>query len=202
MAAPAWSIARAKKQSSVTIDLDSSLNSSDDSSRYAAFRSSEIASSISIVSTSAQALEATLRRMFGFRLVINTFRRFPLGKNSTIVAGSLSALSKTSSHSLSIVENHRRMDSVDSSTPDALAAGSAAISLKLCFIVSLLVASIQKIRQNLRHLAKRRIVDWVDRKSTRLNSSHSQISYAVFCLKKKKLIDVTIPQNLRHITVY
>src|SRR2546430_6771782 len=28
----------------------------------------------------------------------------------------------------------------------------------------------------------------VDRKSTRLNSSHSQISYAVFCLKKKKKI--------------
>src|SRR2546430_12916119 len=29
-------------------------------------------------------------------------------------------------------------------------------------------------------------VDFLDRKSTRLNSSHSQISYAVFCLKKKK----------------
>src|SRR5688572_33370644 len=29
-------------------------------------------------------------------------------------------------------------------------------------------------------------VDVQDRKSTRLNSSHSQISYAVFCLKKKK----------------
>src|SRR2546430_9031924 len=28
--------------------------------------------------------------------------------------------------------------------------------------------------------------DAIDRKSTRLNSSHSQISYAVFCLKKKK----------------
>src|SRR5256885_9465542 len=27
---------------------------------------------------------------------------------------------------------------------------------------------------------------WVDRKSTRLNSSHLVISYAVFCLKKKK----------------
>src|SRR2546421_1237064 len=27
----------------------------------------------------------------------------------------------------------------------------------------------------------------VDRKSTRLNSSHDQISYAVFCLKKKRL---------------
>src|SRR2546430_7271200 len=31
------------------------------------------------------------------------------------------------------------------------------------------------------------IEDAVDRKSTRLNSSHSQISYAVFCLKKKKI---------------
>src|SRR5688572_32752630 len=31
--------------------------------------------------------------------------------------------------------------------------------------------------------------DVVDRKSTRLNSSHSQISYAVFCLKKKKVIN-------------
>src|SRR5688572_31346876 len=29
-------------------------------------------------------------------------------------------------------------------------------------------------------------LDIRDRKSTRLNSSHSQISYAVFCLKKKK----------------
>src|SRR2546430_11186932 len=28
----------------------------------------------------------------------------------------------------------------------------------------------------------------IDRKSTRLNSSHSQISYAVFCLKKKDLV--------------
>src|SRR2546422_7319361 len=28
-----------------------------------------------------------------------------------------------------------------------------------------------------------------DRKSTRLNSSHGYISYAVFCLKKKKIID-------------
>src|SRR3712207_7505270 len=28
--------------------------------------------------------------------------------------------------------------------------------------------------------------EWEDRKSTRLNSSHANISYAVFCLKKKK----------------
>src|SRR3712207_7786651 len=36
-------------------------------------------------------------------------------------------------------------------------------------------------------------VQLADRKSTRLNSSHANISYAVFCLKKKKL-----PQNLSH----
>src|SRR5947208_7595600 len=32
----------------------------------------------------------------------------------------------------------------------------------------------------------------IDRKSTRLNSSHQIISYAVFCLKKKKEIDKTM----------
>src|SRR5947207_14670941 len=32
----------------------------------------------------------------------------------------------------------------------------------------------------------RKIADMIDRKSTRLNSSHTVISYAVFCLKKKK----------------
>src|SRR3712207_8172304 len=32
----------------------------------------------------------------------------------------------------------------------------------------------------------RLVHDQVDRKSTRLNSSHANISYAVFCLKKKK----------------
>src|SRR5215211_5765682 len=36
-------------------------------------------------------------------------------------------------------------------------------------------------------------LDRVDRKSTRLNSSHTVISYAVFCLKKKKKIE-----NLSH----
>src|SRR5438270_3827253 len=33
-------------------------------------------------------------------------------------------------------------------------------------------------------------LDGEDRKSTRLNSSHSQISYAVFCLKKEKHINL------------
>src|SRR2546430_13246833 len=34
-----------------------------------------------------------------------------------------------------------------------------------------------------------------DRKSTRLNSSHSQISYAVFCLKKKKKLTRKYPRE-------
>src|SRR2546427_8493115 len=34
-----------------------------------------------------------------------------------------------------------------------------------------------------------KFMDKADRKSTRLNSSHSQISYAVFCLKKKNKDD-------------
>src|SRR5206468_12885049 len=46
------------------------------------------------------------------------------------------------------------------------------------------------------YLLKRR--SHTDRKSTRLNSSHDQISYAVFCLKKKRHIElsnVTIEQD-------
>src|SRR5688572_32242769 len=40
----------------------------------------------------------------------------------------------------------------------------------------------------------------IDRKSTRLNSSHSQISYAVFCLKKKNKRETKIEFNDAHIT--
>src|SRR5256886_5301950 len=40
-----------------------------------------------------------------------------------------------------------------------------------------------------------RAVTTLDRKSTRLNSSHSQISYAVFCLKKKKYTHSPITQS-------
>src|SRR2546430_11963114 len=46
----------------------------------------------------------------------------------------------------------------------------------------------------------RLVADAVDRKSTRLNSSHSQISYAVFCLKKKKNVNISAADpHLRHI---
>src|SRR5437867_9139331 len=39
----------------------------------------------------------------------------------------------------------------------------------------------------------------VDRKSTRLNSSHRTISYAVFCLKKKTKTRTTAPQQKKQI---
>src|SRR3712207_7168477 len=38
----------------------------------------------------------------------------------------------------------------------------------------------------------------VDRKSTRLNSSHANISYAVFCLKKKKHLHEKVDQEDLH----
>src|SRR5258708_28774236 len=42
-------------------------------------------------------------------------------------------------------------------------------------------------------LAQRLTMPLVDRKSTRLNSSHQIISYAVFCLKKKKIYPPFVP---------
>src|SRR5690625_2290385 len=41
-------------------------------------------------------------------------------------------------------------------------------------------------REDLNHTGAHKINNSIDRKSTRLNSSHVAISYAVFCLKKKK----------------
>src|SRR5258708_9527071 len=41
--------------------------------------------------------------------------------------------------------------------------------------------------------------DGIDRKSTRLNSSHQIISYAVFCLKKKKNIEEPVSNGIRSV---
>src|SRR2546422_6871543 len=43
-----------------------------------------------------------------------------------------------------------------------------------------------KLREAEKDLLDRQLENQQDRKSTRLNSSHGYISYAVFCLKKKK----------------
>src|ERR1035438_8268757 len=49
-----------------------------------------------------------------------------------------------------------------------------------------LLMPIEHVTGWLFRIARNRITDLLDRKSTRLNSSHLGISYAVFCLKKKK----------------
>src|SRR5437762_10718652 len=48
--------------------------------------------------------------------------------------------------------------------------------------------------------ACRAVLEFSDRKSTRLNSSHRCISYAVFCLKKKKTQNkiITLSHNITH----
>src|SRR2546430_6089549 len=43
-----------------------------------------------------------------------------------------------------------------------------------------------RVARRRRDRAEQKIAAAIDRKSTRLNSSHSQISYAVFCLKNKQ----------------
>src|SRR3712207_9074829 len=51
-------------------------------------------------------------------------------------------------------------------------------------------AALVELRLDRGHVAELRGADrGEDRKSTRLNSSHANISYAVFCLKKKTTID-------------
>src|SRR3712207_7600191 len=48
----------------------------------------------------------------------------------------------------------------------------------------------------------RPMVDRLDRKSTRLNSSHANISYAVFCLKKKIRLFLILPMSVAHSPYY
>src|SRR5687768_11092428 len=48
------------------------------------------------------------------------------------------------------------------------------------------IAHLQQVAVSIQHLDQADDAASIDRKSTRLNSSHGYISYAVFCLKKKK----------------
>src|SRR2546430_11629948 len=54
-------------------------------------------------------------------------------------------------------------------------------------LVQAIEAALLQFEQSLAHSIGSRSSRRLDRKSTRLNSSHSQISYAVFCLEKKQL---------------
>src|SRR6266581_7886657 len=65
------------------------------------------------------------------------------------------------------------------------------------FPYTTLFRSFQQIRNRWTVSRTRSLTCWKDRKSTRLNSSHPSISYAVFCLKKKKH-DAHQQHNSRH----
>src|SRR5438034_6810014 len=54
------------------------------------------------------------------------------------------------------------------------------------FQVMVILQQPEKKSQQFHNVTMRQMVSERDRKSTRLNSSHTVISYAVFCLKKKK----------------
>src|SRR2546427_7540983 len=66
----------------------------------------------------------------------------------------------------------------------ASTASTSLSSFPSCFRASDATAPCAPVQK--RHWFRRELFAALDRKSTRLNSSHSQISYAVFCLKKKK----------------
>src|SRR5256886_11718960 len=55
-------------------------------------------------------------------------------------------------------------------------------------MLNLLIKAICFVLSDLLHPKLHEVMSFIDRKSTRLNSSHSQISYAVFCLKKKTCV--------------
>src|SRR3712207_7121650 len=66
-----------------------------------------------------------------------------------------------------------------SETPDKLMERTSHLLSALSNNVGIVVSP-SLAKDHLQH------IEFVDRKSTRLNSSHANISYAVFCLKKKK----------------
>src|SRR3712207_8502672 len=54
-----------------------------------------------------------------------------------------------------------------------------------CMVFSETIHAMLLTHDKFRQFTPKAIADAIDRKSTRLNSSHANISYAVFCLKKK-----------------
>src|SRR5688572_30474752 len=63
--------------------------------------------------------------------------------------------------------------------------GTTLVSTKIWKMPSLSSMNSESWELELGLRNSRKSLNEIDRKSTRLNSSHSQISYAVFCLKKK-----------------
>src|SRR2546427_7846540 len=70
-------------------------------------------------------------------------------------------------------------------------ASNPKVGLRLAELLRAALDRYERARAARSSSARRRPTLGLDRKSTRLNSSHSQISYAVFCLKKKNELQLS-----------
>src|SRR3712207_7945919 len=68
--------------------------------------------------------------------------------------------------------------------------------------VDVLVANVPYVPTSAVDLLPRDAREHEDRKSTRLNSSHANISYAVFCLKKKNYIQHMTERSTGYLSLY
>src|SRR5258705_2300592 len=74
------------------------------------------------------------------------------------------------------------------------------VEAELCNIIASLYAEIGNVPKG--EEIARRALTMIDRKSTRLNSSHLGISYAVFCLKKKNdVIELILLKGVHHLDI-
>src|SRR5207245_7898887 len=71
-------------------------------------------------------------------------------------------------------------------TSTAPGEGKTLTSVNLALTLATMDGQVLLLDADLRKPQAHELLGQVDRKSTRLNSSHGSISYAVFCLKKKK----------------
>src|SRR5206468_11247279 len=68
----------------------------------------------------------------------------------------------------------------------AIVENECAGHLQVVVVLRAVLPVVLRVDEKQDEIGMRRLLLLIDRKSTRLNSSHDQISYAVFCLKKKR----------------
>src|SRR5699024_12689053 len=84
---------------------------------------------------------------------------------------------------LSTLSLHDALPICEARRPFRPGRSASCVSLRGDALQAVTRERVEHVRENLR---ARGVILRTDRKSTRLNSSHVSISYAVFCLKKKK----------------
>src|SRR5699024_11578495 len=85
-----------------------------------------------------------------------------------------------------LINGHEEMEKSNNKTVKAVQEMQKSNVEELNQINNEISTSMTNIKRNLNETVKKAEQETRDRKSTRLNSSHVSISYAVFCLKRKK----------------